>query len=186
MVLTDVNRWAATASQEEQYLADLFPSASGRMRLVSGGSVDLPEVLAKIWSMIDNPRSMCSDVEIGHVKDVLAKVLAESLPADLEPIDRWVLARVGISPAEEKSLIWAWDETKYVAPPPLTEAEIEELLDQDENEEFVEPQGPLEPVKLDPLDFFNSRESPKEVQDSLLRLSSAGLVKLHEGKYTAS
>jgi hypothetical protein len=184
--MPDVNRWAVTASQEEQYLADLFPSASGRMRLVSGGGVDLQEVLTKIWSMIDNPRSMCPDVEIGFVKDVLSKVMAENLPVDLEPIDRWVLSWVSVAPAEEKSLAWAWDETKYVAPPPLTDAEIQALLDESPEEELADPPESDEPVKLDPLGFYNSRESPREIQESLSRLSTAGLVKLHEGRYSAS
>ena len=75
------------------------------------------DVLKLIWGKVENPRSMCPDVEIGYVRRVLGEVMAAEVGERgiaAEGVDRWVLGQLLVGPMGEEGLAEDWYTTNRV------------------------------------------------------------------------
>jgi hypothetical protein len=135
--------------------------------------MELTEAFQKIWARIDNPHSMCPDVEIGYVRQVLAEVLAEALSQDptlTQEVDRFVLGSILVAPITDSELSGTWRDSKHV----YTETPRPE--DGDHNS----------PAYVEILEAYFEADSQehqlrsREVKEALGRLEQVGLVLLKE------
>jgi hypothetical protein len=135
--------------------------------------MELTEALQKIWAKIDNPHSMCPDVEIGYVRQVLAEVLAEALSQDLtltQEVDRFVLGSILVAPATGMDLSMSWYDSKrvYTKTPDPEDGDYESSAHTKALEAYFEAESQEHQLRS------------REAQEALGRLEQAGLVLLKE------
>jgi hypothetical protein len=133
----------------------------------------LTEAFQKIWAKIDNPHSMCPDVEIGYVRQVLAEVLAEALSQDLtltQEVDRFVLGSILVAPITDSELSGTWHDSKHVYTriPEPENGNYESSVHTKILEAYFEAESQEQQLRS------------REVRESLGRLEQAGLVLLKE------
>lgn len=65
------------------------------------------EAFAELWGRVNNPRSMCPDVEIGFVREQMIEILMAHYPQATEP-KSWLLAMLALGPSLRVSAAADW------------------------------------------------------------------------------
>ena len=131
--------------------------------------MQVPDILKLIWSKVENPHSMCPDVEIGYVRRVLGEVMAAEVKDRgilADEVDRWVLGQVLVSPVGECGLAEAWYGTNRVY--------LKRVEPPDGN---YEDKGYCEAVEAQfAAEDLERGQRGAEVKEALRRLIERGLV----------
>ncbi|HDY68564.1 MAG TPA: hypothetical protein ENH85_12320 [Candidatus Scalindua sp.] len=69
----------------------------------------MSKLFTELWSRINNPRSACPDIETGHVRQLMADILAEHDQSDLSYEEKWIRALVMIAPTRMSSIEFYWE-----------------------------------------------------------------------------
>ena len=134
--------------------------------------METSEVLKFIWSKINRPHSMCPDVEIGYVRQVLGEAMAVELKDHINgEVDRFVLGQVLVSPMAFSSLWDYWFESQHVQGPRPDP--------QDYNSEAY--QKAIE--ELFAAEDKEREQRCEEVKDAIERLANQQLVKSEDDRY---
>jgi hypothetical protein len=139
--------------------------------------MDITNLLKLIWSKIDRPNSMCPDIEIGYVRQVLGEAMAAEIKDQgviAEESYQWVLGQLLVSPSSESSLANIWYETNRVY--------VEQIQPPNDN---YEDEGYLKAIndKFESEDLERARRS-EEVAVALDYLIKRGLItRMNDGCY---
>lgn len=88
------------------------------------------EAYKRLWDRLYNPRSMCPDVELGRIQEVMTQILAEE---DTNPISskaKEVLAHITLAPRTLEQLRYWWIDTHTEDQYHLDSEEYDELVHQ--------------------------------------------------------
>lgn len=128
------------------------------------------ELVQKIWDKVYNPNSCVPDIEIGHVREILAQVLAETLVGseglDSE-VDRYVLSSILVGPVTGMDLDFQWFDIKYrkYLPPP-EDGNYESRAYKKASRDHYKEQDRLEQVAF------------REITGAIERLQEKGLIEV--------
>ena len=89
----------------------------------------MSKLFSELWKKINNPRSACPDVEIGHVRQVMADILAEYNNSNLSFEEKWILALITISPIAMLDIEFYWED-KSVDRYQIDYDELEHAIDE--------------------------------------------------------
>jgi hypothetical protein len=129
------------------------------------------ELCQKIWNKINKPYSMCPDIEIGYVEQIMAELLSETLNIE-NALDKLLLAKILISPTSPTSfsnLVYFWSNIK--------EHQIKQPVS--ENGDYKADLWTKYYLEVEEL----ATTSNTEVTEALKRLVDQNLIELRENVY---
>jgi hypothetical protein len=139
--------------------------------------VETSEVLKFIWGRINNPHSMCPDVEIGYVRRVLGEAMALELVEIIAgEVDQFVLGQILVSPMSFSSLWDDWYESKHIY--------VQRPEPPDDNYEDEIYQKAIE--NLFAAEDKEREQRSQEVKDALERLAGRQLVVEANSRYNVN
>jgi hypothetical protein len=66
------------------------------------------KLFKELWKRITTPPSMCPDIEVGHVKELMCDILVDYNDSDLTYEEKWILASIQIQPNTFENIEFNW------------------------------------------------------------------------------